>query len=221
MFPTGFSMDASVTAEPLDGPTPRFYRNLARELRVAVCGGFVLGRSGGRPHNVSLAVDREGNDLALYRKIHQIAVLDEQKHYAAGEWPAAFDLEGTRAACLVCYDLRFPELFRTIVDDCRLILVIASWPSTRQAHWDILLRARAVECQCFVVGVNRVGLGGGLAFTGGSAVIDPLGRTLAQGGETEGLVTAEIDPAEADRVRAQFPFLRDRKPHLFSRLAGC
>jgi len=97
--------------------------------------------------------------------------------------------------------------------------VIASWPSTRQRHWDVLLRARAIECQCFVVGVNRVGKGGGLDFTGGSVIIDPLGEILAHGGEAEGPVMAEIDPSEADRVRSQFPFLKDRKPHLFERLA--
>jgi len=140
MFPTAFSLDTSITAEPLGGPTPQFYRSLARELNAAVCGGFALTNEGGKPYNVSLAVDRKGTDLALYRKIHQIGILDEDAAYDPGEWPATFDFEGMRAACLVCYDLRFPELFRMIVDACQVIFVIASWPSTRQRHWDVLLR---------------------------------------------------------------------------------
>ena len=214
MFSTGFSMDTSVTPEPLDGETPTLFRALARELNMAVAGGFVLARDGERPQNVSLCVDRNGNDLALYAKIHQIALLDEDAHYDPGEKPVTFDLDGTRAACLICYDLRFPELFRAVVDECRLIMVIASWPAARQTHWDVLLRARAVESQCFVVGVNRVGEGGGHPFTGGSAIIDPLGEIVAGGGEKETLVLGDIDPAKVAEVRSALPFLRDRKPFL-------
>ncbi|MBW2345002.1 MAG: hypothetical protein JRF53_13525, partial [Deltaproteobacteria bacterium] len=175
MFSTGFSMDTSITPEPLNGATPALLRSLARELEMAVVGGFVLAHENAGPQNVSLAVDRHGNDLALYAKIHQIPILGEDAHYQPGHRPVPFDLQGFRAACLVCYDLRFPELFRALVDECGLILIIASWPAVRQAHWDILLQARAVESQCFVVGVNRVGEGGGNTFTGGSAIIDPAG----------------------------------------------
>ncbi|NTV59600.1 MAG: carbon-nitrogen family hydrolase, partial [Deltaproteobacteria bacterium] len=85
---------------------------------------------------------------------------------------------------------------------------------SRQAHWDILLRARAIESQCFVVGVNRVGEGGGLLFTGGSAILDPLGQVLAHGGDKETLVMADADPAQVKEVRSALPFLKDRKPHL-------
>jgi predicted amidohydrolase len=153
-------------------------------------------------------------DLALYAKIHLIGILGEDGSYDPGEQPVPFELSGIRAASFVCYDLRFPELFRAVVDECGLFLVIASWPSTRQAHWDILLRARAIESQSFVVGVNRVGEGGGLLFTGGSAVVDPLGQVLAEGGDKETLVTADLDLAKVEEVRSTLPFLKDRKPHL-------
>jgi omega-amidase len=216
MFSTGFSMDTSITPEPLNGPTPTLLRSLARELEMAVVGGFVLARENAGPQNVSLAVDHHGNDLALYAKIHQIPILGEDAHYEPGDRPMPFDLQGFRAACLVCYDLRFPELFRALVDECGLILIIASWPAVRQAHWDILLQARAVESQCFVVGVNRVGEGGGNIFTGGSAIIDPAGEILAHGGDKENLVIADIDPARVAEIRSAMPFLQDRKPHLFS-----
>jgi len=214
MFSTGFSMDTSITPEPLNGSTPTLLRSLARDLEMAVVGGFVLERKKAGPQNVSLAVDSYGNDLALYAKIHQIPILGEDAHYEPGHRPVPFDLQGFRAACLVCYDLRFPELFRALVDECDLILIIASWPTVRQAHWDILLQARAVENQCFVLGVNRVGEGGGNAFTGGSAIIDPAGKVLARGGDKEDLVIADIDPAKVVEVRSTMPFLKDRKPHL-------
>ena len=217
MFSTGFSMDTSITPEPLEGATPTLLRTLARDLDMVVVGGFVLERDNGGPQNVSLAVDRNGNDLALYAKIHQIALLGEDGNYDPGDWPVVFKLEEMNAACFVCYDLRFPELFRAVVDQCGLILVIASWPAARQPHWDLLLRARAVESQCFVVGVNRVGEGGDLTFLGGSAIIDPLGQVLAHAEDRETLLLADIDPAMVAEVRSSMPFLKDRKPHLLRR----
>lgn len=219
MFATGFSMDTEVTAEPLQGPTPRFLRSLARELGLYLVGGFACQDGGGPPQNVALMVDPDGKDLALYPKIHQIAILDEHLHYAPGKLPCVFALEGFEAACFICYDLRFPELFRTVVDRCALMVVIASWPASRQLHWDVLLRARAIEGQCYVLGVNRVGEGGGLLFHGGSAIIDPSGEILAREVEREAVVMGEIYPDRVLELRSTMPFLKDRKAHLFQMLA--
>ncbi|MBW1780881.1 MAG: carbon-nitrogen family hydrolase [Deltaproteobacteria bacterium] len=215
MAVTGFSMDTSITAEPIDGPTPSLFRNLAKTLDMAIVGGFVLERKGGRPQNVALAVDRKGEDLALYAKTHQIGLLDEDQHYDPGDRSVSFQLGDMEVACVICYDLRFPELFRSLADTCGLILVIASWPSVRQRHWDILLPARAVENQLYVVGVNRVGDGGGHFFTGGSAIIDPAGEVVARGGDRETLMVGDIEPKRVQEVRSAMPFLKDRKPHLF------
>jgi len=215
MFSTGFSMDNTVTPEPLDGPTPGILREIAREMEMTVSGGFVLSRSNSGPQNVCLTVDRNGEDIALYSKIHQIALLGEDLSYEPGDKPALFDMDGHRATCFICYDLRFPELFRAVVDECSLIIIIASWPSVRQSHWDLLLRARAVESQCFVAGVNRIGEGGGHVFAGGSAVIDPLGEVIARGGlDNETIVLADIDLAMVQQVRSDMPFLKDRKSFL-------
>ena len=219
MFSTGFSMDTAITPESLDGITPTFLRALARDLDLAVVGGFVLERADSGPQNVSLAVDRNGKDLGLYAKIHQIGLLGEDKSYEPGDLPVPYTLGELNAACFVCYDLRFPELFRLVVDQCELIMIIASWPAVRQSHWDLFLQARAVESQCFLVGVNRVGEGGDLNFVGGSAIIDPLGKILAHGGDKETLILADIDPAKVAEVRSAMPFLKDRKPHLFKKLA--
>ncbi len=221
MFHTGFSLDTSVTPEGIDGPTSTFMRELAKEMKMAVVGGFVLQREGERPQNVSLAVDSTGRDLALYAKVHLIALLDEHKPYGPGTLPAPFDLNGFRASCFVCYDLRFPELFRTVAAECTLMMVVASWPSARQMHWDVLTRARAVENQCYLLAVNRVGEGGGYHFSGGSAIYDPYGEILAHGGDAETVVMADIDPKRAAEVRSSMPFLRDRCKHIFECAAQC
>jgi len=216
MCATGFSMDSHITAEPLDGPTPSLLRNLARKLHLAVVGGFVLKAQRGRPRNVSLAVDSQGRDLALYAKIHLIGLLNEDRHYDPGDRTASFHVAGADVSCLICYDLRFPELFRPLADRCSLILVIASWPAVRQRHWDILLPARAVENQLYVVGVNRVGQGGGDLFTGGSVIIDPAGRILAHAGNQEALLIGDIEPQRVKEVRSAMPFLKDRRHNGFS-----
>ena len=214
-FATGFSMEPAFTAEDLDGPTPSFLRSLARDMKTAVIGGFVLKQSGSKPHNVALAVDRRGADLALYAKIHLIGILGETDAHAPGSRPMVFQWEGVRIGCFICYDLRFPELFAPLAEQCDLMVVMASWPEIRQKHWDLLLQARAIENQCFLVGVNRVGQGGGYSFRGGSAVIDPLGEILAHGADGETPVMATIDPAQTAKVRTTLPFLKDRRPEIY------
>jgi len=212
MFSTGFSLDTAITVESLQGDTPEFLRSVAREHSMHVIGGFVLSRNNGGPQNVSLAIDRKGKDIAIYAKTHLISLLGEDTSYESGDRPATFYLDEVCTTCFICYDLRFPELFRAVADKCMLIIVIASWPDTRQAHWDTLLRARAIENQCYVIGVNRVGEGGGYSFTGGSAIIDPLGESITQGEEKETLLVADIDAEKVKEIRSQFPFLKDKRP---------
>lgn len=211
MFSTGFTSDIHFAEESSDGPTPSLLRGIAKKEKLAVIGGYVRSQENGKPENVSMVVDKNGVDLATYAKIHLISLLGEDKSCSPGDLPVPFQLEKIHAASLICYDLRFPELFRSLADQCQLIFVIASWPSARQAHWDILLPARAVENQSFIVGVNRVGKGGGHTFTGGSTVIDPVGRVIASGGSRESLFFAEIDPEMVQKIRTEMPFLRDRR----------
>jgi predicted amidohydrolase len=213
MFATGFSMDPGVTAEPPDGPTPTFLHDLACDGGVTVIGGYVREAAAGRGLNAALAVGPDGATLAEYHKTHLVGILGEPAAHVAGDGPCPFELAGmgAAAACFVCYDLRFPELFRLVADRVALMVVIASWPAARQAHWDALLVARAIENQCYVVGVNRVGEGGGLQFTGGTVILDPLGRRLAHGGDREALVTANVDLDQVAEIRRQFPFLEDRR----------
>ncbi|MCU0665394.1 MAG: carbon-nitrogen family hydrolase [Myxococcota bacterium] len=211
MFALGFSLNPAVTAESEDGPTARFLRDLAVELELNVLGGVVLHGTEGRGRNTALAYSRRGALLARYVKVHLFSFAREDAHHEPGDGPVTFELDGARCACTICYDLRFPELWRSTAQATSIAFVIASWPKTRQRHWDLLLPARAVENQQFVVGVNRVGQGGGLEYTGGSAIWSPLGERLAFGEESEGIVLAEVDPNEVIRVRKTMPFLQDRR----------
>jgi predicted amidohydrolase len=211
MFSTGFSLNPSVTAEPPDGETPTFIRELARDFGLVVIGGYVQQRQNGKGANAALAVDSNGVMLAEYFKAHLFTFMDEEKSHDSGSGPRAFVLDGMEMTCFVCYDLRFPEMFRLVAEGASMVFVIASWPKDRQRHWDILLPARAVENQFYVMGVNRVGSGGGYSFTGGTTIIDPMGNTIAHGGKDEGLVIAKIDTDMAADTRARLPFLKDRR----------
>jgi omega-amidase len=146
-----------------------------------------------------------------YDKIHPFTFAGEHEHYAAGDRFLTVDVEGTRCSFFVCYDLRFADEFWSLagVTDC--FVVPANWPEARRAHWQALLTARAIENQAYVVGVNRVGEGGGLRYAGDSRIVDPLGEVLASGAGTEALLVAEVDPRVVADVRARFPFLQDRR----------
>jgi len=211
MFATGFLLEPAATAEGEGGETTAFLRDLAREHGMAVVGGLVRTRRNGRGANVAIAVAPDGRVLAEYSKTHLISLYGEGAAHEAGAAPRPFAFAGVEMACFICYDLRFPELFRLVAAGTSIVLVIASWPSLRQRHWDLLLPARAVENQQFVVGVNRVGSGGGHAFIGGTAIYDPLGNELAHGGDAEGLVVAELDLDLVAKARAGLPALGDRR----------
>ena len=212
MFATGFSMDPSITAEAADGPTPSFLQKLAGELQVTVSAGYVRKTATGKGVNTALTVGPDGQVLARYAKTHLIGILGEGNAHEAGDGPVVFPVEDLRCSGFICYDLRFPELFRLVADKVQLMTVMASWPSTRQTHWDTLLRARAIENQCYVLGVNRVGSGSGLDFDGGSVIINPLGEVISELAQREeGIVVADVFADDVADVRTRFPFLADRR----------
>ncbi len=211
MFSTGFSLNPKITAEAIDGATASFIRAMAKEHNLAILAGLVLEGQGGKGRNTALMVDKTGRDRAVYTKTHLFAYAGEQDHHEPGDGPAVFELEGMRCAAYICYDLRFPELFRKTADQCHAVFVIASWPKPRQKHWDILLPARAVENQQYVIGVNRIGRGGDLEYGGGSAIYDPLGNRIVVAGDREGLFVGEINKETVEDARESMPFLGDRR----------
>jgi len=142
--------------------------------------------------------------------MHPFSLGGEGVHFAAGNDPMLFDWNGVKVCPLICYDLRFPEVFRTAaVRGAEVFAVIANWPRARQHHWEILLKARAVENQAYVIGVNRVGRDPNLRYEGGSLVVDPRGKVIADGKTCEGVIRAEINRVELQEYRRRFPALQD------------
>ena len=155
--------------------------------------------------------------MTRYAKIHPFSFAGEHREYAAGDRVVTADVEGVRVTPFVCYDLRFPEPFRLAAAGTDLYAVVANWPQERREHWRLLLRARAVENQAYVAGVNRVGDGGRLHYDGESALISPSGETLAEGDDQERVLLCDVDAKRVAETRARFPFLDDRRPDAYRR----
>lgn len=210
MFATGFCMDSAVTAEPEGGETEEFLGSIARRHRVAVIGGLVGRGAGGLARNEAVAMSPDGGLIARYAKQRPFSGAGEDAAYARGAGGVTFALGGFTIAPLICYDLRFPELFRDAVrDGAALFVVIAAWPAARIGHWTALLRARAIENQAAVIGVNRTGREPQVEYCGGSLVVDAQGSVVAESGESECVVKAVLDPEKVRAWRSEFPALRD------------
>jgi predicted amidohydrolase len=202
MFTTGFSMQAAELAEGMDGPSIEWLRTMAARLGVVVTGSVIVADDGYRNR---LLWARPDGTLAAYDKRHLFRMAREHEHYTAGDARVVVDLQGWRVLPLVCYDLRFPVWSRSR-DDYDLALYVANWPAARGHAWSTLLRARAIENLCYVIGVNRVGTdGAGIEYAGDSVALDPLGRPLAELGAAA-VVTQVTLSAEALRDhRRRFP----------------
>jgi predicted amidohydrolase len=210
-------------AERLDGPTLRWARDLARELGIDLVAGSIAERRDGRDKlaNTSVHIGRDGVDRAAYRKIHMFDVVVAGREYResaseeAGEEIVMSEADGVDLGLTVCYDLRFPEIFRILaVRGARVLTVPSAFTAvTGAAHWDTLVRARAIENQAFVVAADQVGVHpGGMESYGGSQIVDPWGDVLARAADGECFVAADLDLARQDEVRATLPSLANRVP---------
>ncbi|HZS90783.1 MAG TPA: carbon-nitrogen family hydrolase [Chloroflexota bacterium] len=189
-------------------------RGMAHTDRIAVAGSMLL-RDGDHYHNVLLLVDAAGEILGRYEKIHPFTPMDEHLYVAPGDDVVSCDTPWGRIGLAVCYDLRFPELFRRLTDaGAELIILPAEWPHPRLEHWKTLTRARAIENQCFFVAANAAGTQGRYHFCGHSAVIDPWGQSVAEAGEEATVLTATVDLDEVAATRERFPALKDRRLRL-------
>ncbi len=213
MFATGFSMNVPKVAEGPDGETHAFLADLATELKSFVLGGVITREADGRLRNQAVVFGPDRREVARYSKQQPFTLGGEADHYSAGVSSVLFNWQGFAVAPFVCYDLRFPEIFRPAVQrGANLIVVIACWPMARDAHWLALLRARAIENQAYVVGVNRVGREPKLVYRGYSLVVGPGGETLAAAGEGEQLVIADLQLEPLVEYRRKLPFLSDIRP---------
>jgi predicted amidohydrolase len=210
MFATGFSMNLAVTQQGPAREEETFLAGLARQHQVCVVGGLVNPGSGAKGRNDAVAFSPEGNVLARYTKIHPFSLGGEADCHERGSEIVTFPWNGFTVAPFVCYDLRFPEIFRAASKKgANLFVVMALWPSKRYHHWLTLLQARAIENLAYVVGVNRVGTEPGYNYVGRSVVVDPHGFIIADAGERERVLTAALEPEVANSWRRDFPALRD------------
>ena len=217
MFSTGFSMDSGRIAQPAGGVSEAFLVEQARAKDLWLLGSVPQTQTGeGRPRNVALLVCPRG-EVTRYAKIHPFSFGGEDLHYDAGDRVVTLPVEGVRVTPFVCYDLRFPEPFRVAARDTDLFCVVANWPEPRREHWRTLLRARAIENQAWVIGVNRTGDGGGAHYAGDSAAIGPLGETLTELAEGEAIAVCDVDTAAVERLRSRFPALEDVRPEAYRR----
>ena len=202
-------------AEPVaDGPTARAMSAAAREAGVWLHAGSVVERApSGELFNTSLVFSPDGALAATYRKIHRFGFdRGEATLLSAGTEPVTVDHPAGRLGLATCYDLRFPELFRRLVDaGARAFVIPAGWPDARAAHWTLFARARAVEDQVYVLACGTAGTHAGVPQAGRSMIVDPWGEVLAEAADAEEqVVSADIDPAALDRIRESFPALKDR-----------
>lgn len=217
LWTTGYDLArATELAESLpDGPTLQLLSTWAQEHAIWITGSLLLHGTTG-VFNAAPLFGPEGQIVGPYCKIHRFGPMEEDRWLEAGERPGLFDLPWGRTGMAICYDLRFPELFRAYaVAGVDLILLPSEWPFPRLLHWRTLIRARAIENQCFIVAVNRVGSDRDNTFCGHSAIIDPCGEIVVEAGESEALLTAIIDLALVEDVRSRMPVLSDRRPECY------
>jgi predicted amidohydrolase len=200
-------------AEPLEGPTHEAMAKAASDAGVWLHAGSIPERDPEGPlYNTSLVFSPSGDLAAAYRKIHRFGFdKGEAVLMGAGTELVTVRLPATTLGLSTCYDLRFPELFRGLVDaGAETLVVSAGWPERRRSHWTLLAQARAVENQAFVVACGTAGAHAGVPQAGHSIVVDPWGEVLAQAGAGEEVLTVEFDPGKVATTREQFPALKDR-----------
>jgi predicted amidohydrolase len=214
MTTTGFTMDTD-QATPLGGGHAARLAELSAASRVWLVASIAAAEEhegSRRSVNAALVLDPAGAVRAVYRKQKLFAFAGEHAHYAPGDAPVVATVDGVRIAPFICYDLRFPELFRAIAREVDAFVLVANWPATRRPHWDVLTRARAIENQAYMVAVNRIGRGGGIDYDGGSVAYGPWGDRLPERRATAAdPAIVEIDPSQVAEIRKTYPFLDDMR----------
>lgn len=216
MFSTGFSMNPAALAETMDGPTVQWMQHLAMKKKIILTGSLIIEEAG---HYYNRLVWMLPNgQYGTYDKRHLFAFAEEDQHYTAGSKRFIASVNGWKINLQICYDLRFPVWARQAsapaadqTPEYDLLINVANWPQRRSRAWKTLLQARAIENQCYVIGVNRVGEDGNqIGYNGDSMIIDPLGELLYQQAATEDIFTTTLSREKLQEIRNHFPFWKDR-----------
>ena len=215
MFASGFTMNASKVAQSMDGAAVQWLRTRARRSEAVVAGSLVIEEKG-RYFNRLVWAQPDG-DLVTYDKRHLFRMSGEEKVYHAGDCLVTVELHGWKIRPFICYDLRFPLWTRNWSNGYDVALFVANWPARRSAHWQMLLRARAVENQSYVIGVNRVGVDGNdVVYSGDSMIIDPAGRDLFHQPQDVCEVTMTLSRNNLEKYRREFPAWMDADHEMLS-----
>ncbi len=214
MFSTGFSMQPEILAEKMDGATVSWMKRMAKSRRIILTGSIIIEEEG-KFYNRLIWMLPTG-EFAYYDKRHLFAFAKEDEHFTAGSKRLITSAKGWKINVQVCYDLRFPVWSRQQKNgesdnEFDLLIYVANWPEKRSMVWKTLLRARAIENQCFVVGVNRVGKDGNeIVYSGDSTIIDPVGEIIYSKESEEDVFAFQLQKSHLDEIRSKFPFWKDR-----------
>ena len=196
--------------------TKSFLQELAIKYAVHIVGGSVAKKNDKQVKNTMFIVDKNGQLIHQYSKLHLFKLMNEHHYLTAGSEKGLFDLDGMKSAGVICYDIRFPEWIRAHTTmGAEVLFVVAEWPMPRLHHWKTLLLSRAIENQCYVVACNRAGTDPDNEFAGHSLIIDPWGTILAEADENPGMISAELDIEMVKKVRNQIPIFDDRLPEYY------
>lgn len=204
-------------ADPDCSGVKETFSALAREYAVNIIAGSVANlRPDGKVYNTACVFDRRGQLIAEYDKVHLFSPSGEHEYFQHGTKPCNFELDGVPCSLVICYDIRFPELIRSeMLAGSKVQFVVSQWPDVRTLHWDTLNRARAIESQCFLSCTNSVGTAGTVKCGGHSAIYAPMGECVILGGDTEQILTAEMDLSSVEAVRSSINVYRDRIPEAY------
>jgi predicted amidohydrolase len=208
MFNTGFTMNAVENAEKMDDKTVNWMRDTARKFNAVVTGSLIIEENGNFYNRMVWM--RPDASYETYDKKHLFGLGEEDKTYTAGDKQVIVELKGWKIRLAICYDLRFPVWLRNHQQQYDLLLVVANWPEKRAHHWRMLIPARAVENQSFIIALNRVGYDGKqIYYSGDTTCLSPAGDVIYYKRDEEDLYTFTINKAEVERIRTEMPFLKD------------
>jgi omega-amidase len=215
LWTTGYDLTRlDVIADNQGESTINLFSALAKQFHVNIIAGSIAKQTDEGVTNTMFMFNRDGELIGEYSKLHLFKLMDEHHYLLPGETKGLFEIDGTKAAGLICYDIRFPEWVRThTTRGAELLFVVAEWPLPRLAHWRALLISRAIENQCYVVACNRAGTDPNNVFAGHSMIIDPWGEVVAEADTEPTTLLGDINLEKVKEVRKQIPIFQDRRPH--------
>ena len=213
MVLTGFTMNIN-SLKLSEEYILNYFKEKAINNNINIAFGYGV-KVNEKGENKFAIISSKGEVKGIYTKIHPFSYSGEDKIFNKGNKIISINIDNVMVTPFICYDLRFPEIFQIASKESQLIIIIASWPKEREEHWNILLRARAIENQCFIVGVNRVGEGDNIVYSGGSLILDPLGNNINKQSNKECLIIEDIDISLVNKVRGNITIKKDRREKFY------